>query len=110
MANSGYGLWVAQYLYKYYDTVNGINGYIQNPTLSDGDFGAWGRDVTMYQYTSTGKLDGWSGFLDFNVFYGTKDDWQALATPAVRAATVAVRAVASASIVTGDGSRDAIEV
>lgn len=110
VANSGYGLWVAQYLYKYYDTVNGINGYVQNPTLSDGDFGAWGRDVTMYQYTSTGKLDGWSGFLDFNVFYGTKDDWQALATPAVRAATAAVRAVASASIVTGDGSQDAIEV
>lgn len=110
VANSGYGLWVAQYLYKYYDTTNGINGYVQNPTLSDGDFGAWGRDVTMYQYTSTGKLDGWSGFLDFNVFYGTKDDWQALATPVVRAATTAVRAVASASIVAGDDSRDAIEV
>ncbi|MEF2671131.1 GH25 family lysozyme, partial [Adlercreutzia sp.] len=110
VANSGYGLWVAQYLYKYYDTTNGINGYVQNPTLSDGDFGAWGRDVTMYQYTSTGKLDGWNGFLDFNVFYGTKDDWKALATPVVRAATAAVRAVASASIVAGDGSRDAIEV
>ncbi|WP_346675647.1 GH25 family lysozyme [Enorma phocaeensis] len=110
VANSGYGLWVAQYLNKYYDTVNGINGYVQNPTLDDKDFGAWGRDVTMYQYTSTGKLDGWSGFLDFNVFYGTKDDWQALATPVVRAATAAVRAVASASIVAGDGSRDAIEV
>lgn len=110
VANSGYGLWVAQYLYKYYDTTNGINGYVQNPTLSDGDFGAWGRDVTMYQYTSTGKLDGWNGFLDFNVFYGTKDDWEALATPVAKAATAAVRAVASAPLAGMDRPQDAIEV
>ena len=110
VANSGYGLWVAQYLYKYYDTTNGIDGYVQNPTLSDGGFGAWGSDVTMYQYTSTGKLDGWNGFLDFNVFYGTKDDWKALATPVAKAATAAVRAVASMPFGADDVSRESVEV
>lgn len=110
VANSGYGLWVAQYLYKYYDTTNGIDGYVQNPTLSDGNFGAWGRDVTMYQYTSTGKLDGWNGFLDFNVFYGTKDDWKALATPIAKAATAAVRAVASMSLGADGVSQESVEV
>ena len=31
VADSGYGLWVAQYLYKYYDETNGIDGYVTDP-------------------------------------------------------------------------------
>ena len=84
VAQSGYQLWCAQYLYKYYDTTNGINGFVQNPDRGSygshgkNDFGAWGSQPSMYQYTSTGKLDGWNGFLDFNVFYGTGSDWDKL--------------------------------
>ena len=89
VADAGYGLWVAQYLYKYYDTVNGIGGYVQDPDRGFGtvgnyhydenDFGEWGSLPSLYQYTSTGKLDGWNGFLDLNVFYGDANDWLALA-------------------------------
>lgn len=85
VAEADYGLWCAQYPYKYYDEKQGVNGPIINPDrisyLNHGpnDFGAWGSNLTMYQYTSTGKLSGWNGFLDLNVFYGNKGNWDALA-------------------------------
>ena len=89
VADSGYGLWIAQYLYKYYNETNGIDGYVTDPdrgTCTIGgtyygsdDFGEWGSLPNLYQYTSTGKLSGWNGFLDLDIFYGTVSDWAALA-------------------------------
>ena len=40
----------------------------------------------MFQYTSTGRLPGWNGNLDFDVFYGDKSAWDkyAKATKAVK--------------------------
>ena len=32
----------------------------------------------MFQYASTGRIAGYSGNLDLNIFYGTKADWKAL--------------------------------
>ena len=91
VADSGYGLWVAQYLYKYYDETNGIDGYVTDPdrgtcTLNgiyydSNDYGEWGSLPSLYQYTCTGKLPGWDGFLDLDTFYGTVSDWLALAKP-----------------------------
>ena len=84
VANSGYGLWVAQYPYKYYDT-NGYKGFAENPGTigygghSSSDFGAWGSKPTIWQYTSTGVLNGWRGQLDLNVFFGSSSDWDNLA-------------------------------
>ena len=40
--------------------------------------GAWGTAV-LYQYTSEGNLEGYSGYLDLDVFYGTPGDWDAYA-------------------------------
>jgi GH25 family lysozyme M1 (1,4-beta-N-acetylmuramidase) len=34
----------------------------------------------IYQYTSTGHLDGWGGELDLDVFYGSQYDWVRLAS------------------------------
>ena len=41
--------------------------------------GAWGSSPTLYQYTSTGVLNGYSGFLDLDVFYGNANQWAKLA-------------------------------
>ncbi|MEQ7019580.1 hypothetical protein ABQE38_23200, partial [Enterococcus avium] len=37
------------------------------------------KSTAMYQYTSNGRLNGWSGRLDLNVFYGDKEVWDAYA-------------------------------
>ena len=76
---------MAQYLYKYYDEDSGYRGYAVNPTIgsysghSSSDMGAWGSSPTLYQYTSTGVLNGYSGFLDLDVFYGNANQWAKLA-------------------------------
>ena len=82
VANSGYKLWVAQYLYKYYNPNEGTHGYVSDPDRSSQGYGAWGDNPTIYQYTSTGVLEGYSGQLDFDVFYGTAGDWSKLASRA----------------------------
>ena len=69
-----YGLWVAQYLYKYY--TNG-SGYIDNPDSDSKGYGAWSAP-TIYQYNSKGQISGYSGNLDINKFYGSAADWRAL--------------------------------
>ena len=74
VANAGYRLWGAQYLYKYYD--NPVYGFVKDPTLST-KWGVWGTP-TVYQYTSRGRLSGFSGDLDLDYFYGSRSDWNAL--------------------------------
>lgn len=67
-----YKLWVAQYLYR-----NFYTGYLVNPG-GGSDLGYWGS-AQMYQYSSTGKVKGYSGYLDLNKFYGTVLTWKTLA-------------------------------
>lgn len=67
-----YPLWMASYLNKY---TNG-SGYINNPD-NTWNTGAWSK-MTIYQYSSTRKIKGYSENLDCNVFYGTKQDWTKL--------------------------------
>lgn len=38
----------------------------------------WASGVLLWQYTSKGRLPGYAGDLDMNIFYGTVDDWHAL--------------------------------
>jgi GH25 family lysozyme M1 (1,4-beta-N-acetylmuramidase) len=85
--NSGYNLWVAQYLYRYtynpsnsYCRTTPLTNYESNPVKASAGYGAWGSDCLVYQYTSTGKLSGYSGFLDFDKYYGTRSDWLSLAS------------------------------
>lgn len=66
-----YGLWVAQYPdYK-------TTGYQSEPWTDSYGFGAWSAP-TLFQYTSTGRISGYGGNLDLDLFYGTIDDWKAL--------------------------------
>ena len=68
VASSGYPLWNAYY-YAYGTPM----GYNPNAPLPK-RLGAWGRAL-MYQYTSEGRLEGYNGYLDLDVFYGDPGDW-----------------------------------
>lgn len=70
---SDYKLWVAQYA----DTKE-HDGYQDDPWTSSSGYGAW-TAPTIFQYSSTTHLSGFSGNLDVDKFYGSKSDWIALA-------------------------------
>lgn len=65
-----YGLWVAQYA-----SMDPVYGYQDTP-WNEGAY-----DCAMRQYTSAGRLDGYSGNLDLNKFYGDKTAWLKYANP-----------------------------
>ncbi|WIR73795.1 GH25 family lysozyme [Lactiplantibacillus plantarum] len=78
VVKANYGLWIAQY--NNYDAVIGYQ-----PRDLYGSLKNW-KTAVMFQYTSTGRLPGWNGNLDFDVFYGDKSAWDkyAKATKAVK--------------------------
>lgn len=71
------------------DTGIWVAGYPRNTTVIDGFtpppfnyiLKPW-KTWTLWQYTSSGRLPGWNGHLDLDVFNGTRADWLELATPA----------------------------
>lgn len=78
--NADYGLWNAGYYAG--DT---IMGYNQNAPIKGG-LGAW-ESCAMYQYTSHGRIAGWSGNLDLDVFYGNTNAWDKFAGGSAGAGT-----------------------
>jgi len=68
---TGNPLWVAAY-----GTNATTNGYA--PNRKPGTISPW-QIVTLYQYTSKGRLPGYAGNLDLDVFYGTANTWKLLA-------------------------------
>ncbi|MFS0973469.1 GH25 family lysozyme [Enterococcus avium] len=71
IANADYGLWVANY------GSDAPQGYSKpNPPYSP-----YWKSTAMYQYTSNGRLTGWNGRLDLNVFYGSREDWDRYVNP-----------------------------
>lgn len=69
-----YSLWNA----GYYSGYNTIYGFVDNPPLR-GSLGEFYDNTVMYQYTSSGRLRGWSENLDLDIFYGDSADWDKLA-------------------------------
>lgn len=67
-----HALWVAQY------ADSRPTGYQGDPWFPNGSIGSFGA-VTMHQYSSTGRLDGWSGNLDLDIAYVTRGGWDAIA-------------------------------
>ena len=59
----GYEFWIAQY------ANNKPTGYQYTP-WNEGSY-----DCLIRQYSSSGRLDGYSGNLDLNKFYGSVNDW-----------------------------------
>lgn len=72
---AGYELWVAQYP-DYSQT-----GYKKKVDIwtDDSPFGAWHDWPILFQYTSVGKVAGYSGRLDLDIFSGTAAKWNRMA-------------------------------
>lgn len=62
-------LWMASYLNRYIGS-----GWVNDPVNVWG-YGSW-DSMLMYQYTSTGHIQGYGGELDLSVFYGNRNDWE----------------------------------
>ena len=84
--SAGYGLWVAQY------ANNNTTGYQSNP-WNEGAY-----QCVIRQYSSAGKLNGYSGRLDMNKFYGDKALWLSYAGKSGSNGTTSNSATSSASI------------
>ena len=64
------------------------------PWTDGWDFGAWDSPL-IFQYTGTGRIPGYGGHLDLDLFYGTRDDWRRLcAVAGASAGTEEVKEVA----------------
>lgn len=72
VAQSNYGLWIAQY------GNNNPTGYQAEPWTDGNGIGAF-KFYAIYQYTSAGRLPGYNGNLDLDIFYGSTDAWNAYA-------------------------------
>lgn len=70
--SANYGLWVAQY------ATDDTTGYQDDPWTDSTGYGSWTAPA-MFQYTSHGRLGGYDGNLDLNLFYGNKTAWDAYA-------------------------------
>ena len=78
LVNAGYGLICAQYPENNTPIANWVMDAGRDPNPKwDGVV----NDV-MWQFTSTGRLDGYGGNLDLNYFYGSREAWDAYARPA----------------------------
>lgn len=62
-------LWMASYLRRYFYT-----DFVDNPYNIWGS-GPW-ESTSIYQYSSTGDVDGYDGDLDLDYFYGSREDWE----------------------------------
>lgn len=72
VVEGGYRLWVAQYRDMKVDYNYDMSKAGSKPTVKH-----W-KSPTIWQWTSTGRLDGYNYNLDCNVFYGNKSGWNAL--------------------------------
>lgn len=66
-----YPLWGAQYA-----SYNAMD-YTSSPWSSH-NWGPWGSTPKIDQYTSSGRIKGYTGNLDLNLFYGSASDWDAM--------------------------------
>lgn len=79
IASAGYRLWMAQYA-----SMSPVAGFTENP-WHKGSVSPFDGFI-MQQYTSNGKLNGWSAGLDFDKFFGDAAGWAALAGGSVEPA------------------------
>lgn len=70
IAQEGYPLWLAQW-------IGNITNFVPHPQQS-GSFAPFSK-ITVHQYTDKGRLNGYPGNLDLDIFYGDANDWDTLA-------------------------------
>lgn len=71
VANADYGLWVAKYRDNNPDYNYDMTNAGSRPCVK------WWKFYCMWQWTSSGRLSGYGGNLDCNVFYGDRSTWDA---------------------------------
>ena len=71
VADAGYGLWVARYRDYSIDRNYDMSTCGKKPVVK------WWSFYMMWQWTSVGRLNGYSGNLDCNAFYGDRAAWDA---------------------------------
>ena len=69
VANADYGLWVAKYRDNNPDYNYNMANAGSRPKVK------WWKFYCMWQWTSSGRLNGYNGNLDCNVFYGDGATW-----------------------------------
>lgn len=69
VASGDYGLWVAKYADNKADKNYDMSNAGKKPKVK------WWNNYCMWQWTSSGKLTGYKGNLDCDVFYGDKTAW-----------------------------------
>ena len=68
-----YALWVAQYRDNNIDVNYDMSNAGSMPDVN------WPNGYAMWQWTSAGRLTGWGGNLDCNIFYGDANAWKSFA-------------------------------
>lgn len=71
VANADYGLWVAKYRDNNPDYNYSMVNAGSRPRVK------WWKFYCMWQWTSSGRLNGYNGNLDCDVFYGDQSTWDA---------------------------------
>ena len=71
VANADYGLWVAKYRDNNPDYNYDMTNAGSSPNVK------WWKFYCMWQWTSSGRLDGYGGNLDCDIFYGDGSTWDA---------------------------------
>lgn len=74
IAYEGFPLWLAQY-----ESNTKICDFSTDP-YQFGSYAPFSKYV-LHQYSAAGRLNGYSGYLDLDRFYGSLDDWNQLQTP-----------------------------
>lgn len=97
-AQYGCGTWAAQY------ADSDPTGWDKSP-WSDGSWTA-----TMHQYTGTGRVPGYDGDLDLDVFYGSEADFRAYAINSAAAPSAPRRAPAPSARPTAPDGQDLLDV
>ena len=87
VANANYGLWVAKYRDNQVDYNYDMTNAGKAPSVK------WWKNIAMWQWTSSGRLNGFSGNLDCNVFYGDTTAWNKYAGKSGSSATPATPSV-----------------
>lgn len=89
VVKANYGLWIAKYRDYGIDRNYDMENAGRSPSLR-----CW-KSCAMWQWTSVGRLDGYSGNLDCDIFYGDKSAWKKYLTP--KKATEKAKTTASGS-------------
>lgn len=70
-----YGLWVASWP----NNNNAVPNYNMDPASDPNPHWDGGVNDVLWQFTSTGRIDGYGGNLDCDFFYGPREAWDAYA-------------------------------